>query len=388
MQIISRYAPCMRRRSERCAPAADAEQRPPTERSSDLEAQGRRDSRRSISPPTSRRCPTNERQALAKLVEAAKVIDALFLRQVWAGNETMLLDLAARNVAARPRAAALLPDQQGPVVAARSQPAVRPRRARRSPTQANFYPADATQGGGRGWIQSLPRPTADARDRVLHDDPPRRRTASSSPCPTASNTRASSPTRRALLREAAALTTAADAQGVPREARRRRSSRNDYYDSDVAWMELDAHASSRPSVPTRCTRTSGSTTRRRSSRSSRSRRRGDGEAGAVRRASCRRSRTTCRSIRSIATRSSARLAPIRVVNVVFSAGDANRGVQTAAFNLPNDERVIRGEGRQARHAEEHAGREVREGAACRSRRSRWRRRTRRTSPSTRSSRTS
>jgi hypothetical protein len=34
------------------------------------------------------------------------------------------------------------------------------------------------------------------------------------------------------------------------------------------------------------------------------------------------------------------LAPIRVVNTVFSAGDANRGVQTAAFNLPNDERVI------------------------------------------------
>ena len=34
------------------------------------------------------------------------------------------------------------------------------------------------------------------------------------------------------------------------------------------------------------------------------------------------------------------LAPIRVVNTVFSAGDANRGVQTAAFNLPNDERVV------------------------------------------------
>ena len=38
------------------------------------------------------------------------------------------------------------------------------------------------------------------------------------------------------------------------------------------------------------------------------------------------------------------LAPIRVVNVVFTAGDANSGVQTAAFNLPNDERVIRDKG--------------------------------------------
>src|SRR6185369_17472127 len=32
--------------------------------------------------------------------------------------------------------------------------------------------------------------------------------------------------------------------------------------------------------------------------------------------------------------------PIRVVNLVFASGDANRGVQTAAFNLPNDERVV------------------------------------------------
>jgi hypothetical protein len=38
------------------------------------------------------------------------------------------------------------------------------------------------------------------------------------------------------------------------------------------------------------------------------------------------------------------MAPIAVVNTVFSAGDGNRGVQTAAFNLPNDERVIREKG--------------------------------------------
>jgi hypothetical protein len=38
------------------------------------------------------------------------------------------------------------------------------------------------------------------------------------------------------------------------------------------------------------------------------------------------------------------LAPITVVNELYAAGDANRGVQTAAFNLPNDERVIREKG--------------------------------------------
>jgi len=38
------------------------------------------------------------------------------------------------------------------------------------------------------------------------------------------------------------------------------------------------------------------------------------------------------------------LAPIVVVNEIYAAGDGNRAVQTAAFNLPNDERVIREKG--------------------------------------------
>jgi uncharacterized protein YjbJ (UPF0337 family) len=36
--------------------------------------------------------------------------------------------------------------------------------------------------------------------------------------------------------------------------------------------------------------------------------------------------------------------PIRVVNEVFSSGEGNNGVQTAAYNLPNDERVIKEKG--------------------------------------------
>ncbi len=40
----------------------------------------------------------------------------------------------------------------------------------------------------------------------------------------------------------------------------------------------------------------------------------------------------------------AALAPIVVVNEIYAAGDGNRAVQTAAFNLPNDERVVRENG--------------------------------------------
>ena len=34
-----------------------------------------------------------DRRVLAKLVEASKIVDALFLRQVWTGNDAMLMDL-------------------------------------------------------------------------------------------------------------------------------------------------------------------------------------------------------------------------------------------------------------------------------------------------------
>jgi hypothetical protein len=37
-------------------------------------------------------------------------------------------------------------------------------------------------------------------------------------------------------------------------------------------------------------------------------------------------------------------APIRVVDQVFSSGEGRRGVMTAAFNLPNDEKVIKEKG--------------------------------------------
>src|SRR6185295_18317794 len=38
--------------------------------------------------------PPNERRAVEKLVEAARVMDTLFLRQVWAGNDALLMSLA------------------------------------------------------------------------------------------------------------------------------------------------------------------------------------------------------------------------------------------------------------------------------------------------------
>ena len=175
----------------------------------------------------------------------------------------------------------------------------------------------------------------------------------------------------ATLREAATLTDAADAEGVSRVAGRRVSvERLLRQRREVDGARRDA--SSRRSVRTRCTRTSGSTTRRPSRPSSRCKDEPSRPSCRSSPALCRTSRTTCPSIRRCAIRGSGALAPIAVVNTVFSAGDANRGVQTAAFNLPNDERVIREKGSKRVMLKNSPGGQVRQGAACRFRRSRWR----------------
>ena len=43
-----------------------------------------------------------DRRALAKLVEAARIMDALFLRQVWAGNPALLQQLSREALAGGP----------------------------------------------------------------------------------------------------------------------------------------------------------------------------------------------------------------------------------------------------------------------------------------------
>src|SRR5437764_11082614 len=106
--------------------------------------------------------PKNERDTLARLVDAARIMDALFLRQVWAGNDAMLMDLAQKAAmpvgprASRTAAARLhyflinkgpwdRLDHNRPFV-----PGAPPK-----PEAANFYPAGATKAEVQKWIDGL-----------------------------------------------------------------------------------------------------------------------------------------------------------------------------------------------------------------------------------------
>jgi len=99
--------------------------------------------------------PASERQALAKLVEAARILDPLFLRQVWAGNEAALMTLLGDTTPlGRARLHYFLInkgpwsrlDHNAPFI-----PGVPPK-----PEGANFYPAGATKDEVEAWIKSLP----------------------------------------------------------------------------------------------------------------------------------------------------------------------------------------------------------------------------------------
>src|SRR4029079_12942191 len=106
--------------------------------------------------------PKNEREALARMVDAARIMDALFLRQVWAGNDAMLQELAqqaARPVgprASRTAAARLhyFLINKGPWDRLDHNRAFVPG-APAKPAAANFYPAGATKQDVQTWIDSL-----------------------------------------------------------------------------------------------------------------------------------------------------------------------------------------------------------------------------------------
>ena len=291
--------------------------------------------------------PAGERQALAKLVEAARIMDSLFLRQVWAGNDALLQQLTHEVVSSpagpdRTAAEARLRYfliNKGPwsrldhnQIFVPGVPA--------KPEAANFYPAGATKTEVEQWLNGL---SAEAKAAATGFFTTIRRTPQGfTAIPYSVEYQGELARAAGLLREAAAataeptlkrfLTTRADA-----------FLSNDYYASDVAWMELDAAVE--PTIGpyevyedewfnAKAAFEAFITVR------------DDLESKKLQSFSAHLQELENALPIDPQYRNSSlgALAPIRVVNVVFAAGDGNRGVQTAAYNLPNDERVVREKG--------------------------------------------
>jgi hypothetical protein len=280
--------------------------------------------------------PPSEQQALAKLIEAAGIFDALFLRQVSAENEALLIRLArdeSRLGQARLHYFLLNKgpwsrlDDDEPFI-----PGVGPK-----PPQANFYPAGATREEVDAWLQSLSAPErtrATGFFTTIRRGPDGRFMV----VPYSLEYQGELARVATLLREAAALTVQPTLKRYL-ELRADALLSNDYFDSDVAWMELDA--SIEPTIGPyevyedewfnyKAAFEAFITIR------------DDVETNKLTQfgAELQEIENNLPIDPGYRNPKLGAMAPIRVVNTVFSAGDANRGVQTAAFNLPNDERVI------------------------------------------------
>ncbi|MFB3827397.1 MAG: hypothetical protein ACE15B_11540 [Bryobacteraceae bacterium] len=278
-----------------------------------------------------------DRRALAKLIEASRVIDDIFLAQLWNGNRALYAKLkrdATPLGRARLRYFWL---NKGPWSDLDGHAAFLPGVPPRKFPGANFYPEDMTREEFEAWAKTLPearRREAEGFFTVIRRGAGRR--LETVPY---SHEYAQDLERCArLLREAAALTPNATLKRFL-ETRADAFRSNDYFASDVAWMDLDA--------PLEITIGPYETY--------------NDELFGYKAAF--ESYVTIRD-----EKESARLAffagrlqevennlpieprfrnpklgaaaPIRVVNQVFAAGDGAHGVQTAAYNLPNDERVI------------------------------------------------
>ncbi len=284
--------------------------------------------------------PETERRTLAHLVRAAQVMDALFLRQVWAGNDALLASLAADDTAlGRARLDYFLVNKGPWSRLDHNQPFVPG--APSKPAAANFYPADASKEDVERWIATLTGPARQAATgffTTIRRGPGGQLLA----VPYSVEYQGELAVAAGHLRAAAAATAQPTLKAYL-EARAAAFLSNDYYDSDVKWMELDA--SIEPTIgPYEVYEDEwfnykaafeAFITVKDQAESAKLQQ----FAGALQ--EIENHLPIDAKYRNPALGA---LAPIAVVNTVFSAGDANRGVQTAAFNLPNDERVIREKG--------------------------------------------
>lgn len=284
-----------------------------------------------------------DKAAIAKLIDAAKIIDVLQLRQRWAHNEALW---NALKKDATPLGKARLDAfwlNKGPWSHLDENKSFMPAQYKgitipaHKPPGANFYPEGATKESLEAWMNALPaqdkqdaqwffttiRTGADGKFKtVKYSDEYRPELEKLSK----------------LLREAAALT---DNTSLKKFLTLRADAflSNDYLESDFAWMDLDspvditigpyetyndelfgykaafeAYVNIRDDKETRKLDFFGKYMQELENNLPIDKRYRNPKVGAM--------------------------APMVVVNQVYGAGDGNMGVQTAAYNLPNDERII------------------------------------------------
>jgi Peptidase family M49 len=282
--------------------------------------------------------PAGDHQALVKIIQAARVMNGLFLVQLWSGNPALYEQLKKD---ATPLGRARLHYfwiNKSPWSELDGYTAYLPGVPPKKLPGANFYPEDMTRDEFEAWVKTLPadqRQQAEGFFTVIRRDPSTHKLGM---VPYSQEYAGDLQRAAQLLREAAALTPNASLQKFLK-LRADAFLSNDYYASDVAWMDLDA--------PLEVTIGPYETYNDelfgyKAAFEAHVSLRDDAETDRL--------KFFAGHLQEIEdhlpidpqyrNKKIGALAPIRVVNDIYAAGDAAHGVRTAAYNLPNDERVV------------------------------------------------
>ena len=169
-------------------------------------------------------------------MEAARVLNFLFMDQLWSGNRALYGKLQKDTTPLGKERLHYFWLNKGPWSDLDGHTAFLPDVPDRKPAGANFYPEDMNKQEFEAWVKGLPKAQR-AGGGFLHGDPPQGKQLTA--VPYSEEYAADLKKAAGLLREAAALT---DNASLKKYLNLRADAflSNDYYASDIAWMDLDA----------------------------------------------------------------------------------------------------------------------------------------------------
>ncbi len=299
--------------------------------------------------PTTLRVDTSklsaaDRQALVKLVEAGRLMNGVFMVQYWSGNQALYARLQKDTTPLGKARLRYFWINKSPWSVLDGFGAFLPGVPSEKPKGANFYPEDMTREEFETWVGSLSK--EDQEQAKGFFTVIRGRTDAGKKTLVAvpySEVYREDLTRAAnLLKEAASLTDNASLKTFL-NLRADAFLSNDYYASDLAWMDLDAPIDiTIGPYETYNDEIFGYKAAFETFLNLR-----DDEASAKFSALSAQLQEIEDNLPIDPQYRNPKLggaAPIRVVDEMLCSGDGNHGIATAAYNLPNDERVVNQKG--------------------------------------------
>jgi hypothetical protein len=289
---------------------------------------------------------SGDRQALAKLIEAARLLDDIFLKQLWDGNAALYAKLQKDTTPLGKARLHYFWINKGPWSDIDDDRAFLPDVPARRLPGANFYPENMTKDAFERWVAQLsPAEQEQAKSffTIIRWRENTREPANNLLAISYSQAYAGDLTKAAsLLHEAAGLT---DNESLKKFLNLRADAflSNDYYESDMAWMDLDAPLDI--TIGPYETYNDGLFGYKAAFEAYVNLR--DDEETAKLSAFTAHLQEIENNLPIDPQYRNPKLgaaAPIRVVDEIISAGDGAHGVQTAAYNLPNDDRVVQQKG--------------------------------------------